>query len=764
MNIRHIKNLIRLIGKMPKSGYPTDARTSDVVKILRQSAATLTKDVRKFALRHPPSTYTGSFFNYNRKLAEQITGTLGRLHYEINSSVENAIASEWQLANDKYDELVKRYSKSVKLSSTVASSMHQLNYDAMNAFIARRDGGMNLSERVWDFTVKGNQEKLELYLASGVTVGRSANAISRDVRELLIEPNKLFRRIRDPKTGKLVLSQAAKAYHPGRGVYRSSYKNALRLAATETNMAYRLSDSMRRKQLPFVLGITIHLSNAHPILDICDDMAGDYPKGYIFTGWHPFCMCYTTTRLATIDEFKDYMRGGDLDPSLFTREIPLVAREYLLAKKPALERLKNRPYFLRDNFTKKYELKKSVLETVPELPKEDPMQKLVDAVNALEVTDGKVAHGISKEIADKKIYTEHELFRKAQREMKKLNKVDTFKIDDLIATRESIDKETLLEIIKHYDPKLLREPHLPLVVRVDGKYYLSQGHSRVSALKKLGQETVDARFIDIDTTKPSKIKKKVFIDKELEIRPSYPTINTRQIKTVEQALEKQIEVEARYGRHVTVDELKEELNDHMRNLVEKAELNIRIPEDKVDVILKDARLKSQFEANDSRGCFSPKLRADVEKKLFGAPIDLEVKERPIYGYMSKPYDGSRYLAEHYGDVVIKMNRKAVERRTTFVLEDSLATGDTSIPVKLTEPTYHAKKSWQSIEDFLKSNTLREASSSYAEFQIHGGVELNAINVEKIVFPKYYRISQTLEDRMRELGIKWEQADDYVKRY
>ena len=63
--------------------------------------------------------------------------------------------------------------------------------------------------------------------------------LSRDVRRYLRNPDKLFRRVRD-KHGNLRLSKAAKAYHPGRGVYRSSYRNALRLTATENNMVIEL--------------------------------------------------------------------------------------------------------------------------------------------------------------------------------------------------------------------------------------------------------------------------------------------------------------------------------------------------------------------------------------------------------------------------------------------------------------------------------------------------------------------------------------------
>ena len=42
---------------------------------------------------------------------------------------------------------------------------------------------------------------------------------------------------------------------------------------------------------PFVLGIRIHLSGNHPEEDICDELAGDYPKDFLWRGWHPRCRC-----------------------------------------------------------------------------------------------------------------------------------------------------------------------------------------------------------------------------------------------------------------------------------------------------------------------------------------------------------------------------------------------------------------------------------------------------------------------------------------
>lgn len=80
----------------------------------------------------------------------------------------------------------------------------------------------------------------------------------------------------------------------GRGVYRSSRKNALRLAATEINMAYRYADNVRWQSEPFIRGIRIRLSGNHtlngkPFYDICDELQGDYPKSFMWSGWHPRC-------------------------------------------------------------------------------------------------------------------------------------------------------------------------------------------------------------------------------------------------------------------------------------------------------------------------------------------------------------------------------------------------------------------------------------------------------------------------------------------
>ena len=75
----------------------------------------------------------------------------------------------------------------------------------------------------------------------------------------------------------------------GMGHYRSARKNALRLMRTEINASYHNANYERWQQEPFVIGIRIFLSPQHPDYDECDELAGNYPKDFYWTGWHPQC-------------------------------------------------------------------------------------------------------------------------------------------------------------------------------------------------------------------------------------------------------------------------------------------------------------------------------------------------------------------------------------------------------------------------------------------------------------------------------------------
>lgn len=92
----------------------------------------------------------------------------------------------------------------------------------------------------------------------------------------------------------------------------------MRVARTEVNMAYQASDSERWTRSWWIKGIRVSLSNNHtsldskgrptPLVDICDELAGDYPADFKFTGWHPQCRCFATAITCEYSDIRDYYK------------------------------------------------------------------------------------------------------------------------------------------------------------------------------------------------------------------------------------------------------------------------------------------------------------------------------------------------------------------------------------------------------------------------------------------------------------------------
>ena len=289
-------------------------------------------------------------------LKKEMEALMQDLGSSLQANIEDGDQESWTLSNTKNDAMVDSIIGNKKLPAKTVKAWKHPHLEALNAFIARKEAGMNLSRRVWNLTQQFKSE-MELALELGMGEGKSAAALSRDVRKYLVEPNKLFRRVRD-KSGALRLSKAAAAYHPGQGVYRSSYKNALRMTATENNIAYRTADHNRWQALPFVIGIEIHISNNHPTEDICDLFDGKrFPKDFKFTGWHPWCRCYAVSVLASQEEMDAYttaiMNGEDVSHWKFTGQVEKMPKEFNKWMKDNQARIENAtsmPYFIKDNF------------------------------------------------------------------------------------------------------------------------------------------------------------------------------------------------------------------------------------------------------------------------------------------------------------------------------------------------------------------------------------------------------------------------------
>ncbi len=305
-------------------------------------------------------------FSQYPAISERIRELTDEISAGIETAIVNGVEAQWTLSNNKNSELanvVFGVKSARNLPKAIQQRYYTTNENARHAFLARKNAGMSLSGRVWNLTEQFKEE-LELALDCGIRSGRSADELSRVVRRYLNNPTALFRRVRN-EFGVLELSKRAKAYHPGQGVYRSAYKNARRLTATETNIAYRTSDFLRWQSFDFVVGIQIKLSNNHtlngmPFVDICDDLAGFYPKWFKFTGWHPLCRCYAVPVFKSEKEMREDTERilSGMEP-IAPSESTMAIKEYPSQLNKWIEKNKDRihkaaakgtlPYFIRDN-------------------------------------------------------------------------------------------------------------------------------------------------------------------------------------------------------------------------------------------------------------------------------------------------------------------------------------------------------------------------------------------------------------------------------
>jgi len=165
-----------------------------------------------------------------------------------------------------------------------------MNFEAINAMRTSVDG-VELSARIWELN-RIQLLSMKTYLADAMLEGKSAAEISQEIRAFMHLPAV------DMRTKKW--RAFFKQNPPGRGVYKSAAKNAQRVLRTELHRAYRNAAVQYVKQMPWAEGMQWMLSDAHPEMDICDDLAssdvGYGPGVYTPDAFpdipHAQCICF----------------------------------------------------------------------------------------------------------------------------------------------------------------------------------------------------------------------------------------------------------------------------------------------------------------------------------------------------------------------------------------------------------------------------------------------------------------------------------------
>jgi len=201
---------------------------------------------------------------------------------QIQATIVNGSTAEWEQSNFKNNELARSvlgynrpsvsgqqlnlFSPPPEAATNPSLAKYfQDNTKARDTFLARKTEGLNLSDRVWKYTNQFKTE-IEMSLDDGIRNGHPAATMARDLRQFLVEPDRVYRRFQmnlrdangndvldrngnkitikqerrryvDPITGKETWKVETDRYKPGQEIYRSSETSTRRVPRNEKTMA-----------------------------------------------------------------------------------------------------------------------------------------------------------------------------------------------------------------------------------------------------------------------------------------------------------------------------------------------------------------------------------------------------------------------------------------------------------------------------------------------------------------------------------------------
>lgn len=287
----------------------------------------------------------------NKNFINKLSGVVTTLYNNIDVTIQNGITDSWALSNKKNDLALTELFTDKRLRSLpsdIKNKYYTKNEDALKAFVNREINGLTLSENVWDKSQE-NIANINAALRIGIGNGIGKDQLAEYLQQYLKNPSGTITEVDEKGIARTIKTPYQ------HGVYSNPKDNAKRLARTEINMAYRTADHERWQQFDFVVGIEIKTSGNHPFKDICDQLAGKYPKDFKFTGWHPNCRCYQVTILKTekeIEADEERMRKGEKPTAKSDNSINDVPNEFKAwvdDNVNNIEKAKNKPYFIKDN-------------------------------------------------------------------------------------------------------------------------------------------------------------------------------------------------------------------------------------------------------------------------------------------------------------------------------------------------------------------------------------------------------------------------------
>lgn len=281
------------------------------------------------------------------KTKKKVNNLFQTFRSDMQALIYSGISDEWKRSNALQDLLANDVLKG--FTRTIGDEKRKLYYDpnnsALEAFKKRKNAGLTISQRLWKQTpvVKKN---LERALSTGIAKGVSVVQLSKRVTKYLNDYSSLSRDYR-------------KKYGKALDISGCEYRS-VRLVRNEINLAYRTAEQERWKKMDYIKGKRIRTTqNLSHKTDMCDALAGDYPKDFLWIGWHVNCMCYAVPIVMSEEE---YWNGDNVSrEELQLKELPDNAQEWMSLNRKELT--ENPPYWISDNGIILEELKQGYVLT-----------------------------------------------------------------------------------------------------------------------------------------------------------------------------------------------------------------------------------------------------------------------------------------------------------------------------------------------------------------------------------------------------------------
>lgn len=641
-------------------------------------------------------------FNSDPILQRKIDEIQQEFVSNLRAMIYSGTSDEWKRSNLFQDLIADRVLKKYKrdLTKSEYNTYYRDNSDALKAFQYRRDRGLNLSQKLWKQSAKLKTE-MEDALSCSIEKGMDAVTLSKRLSRYLSD----FPLLQTDYKEKF--GTASKAVDCE---YRS-----IRLARSEINMAYRTAEQTRWRQFDFVVGYEIKLSHSHPSEDVCDSLAGKYPKDFVWSGWHPNDLCYCIPILKSEEEFLD---DNDKQSANEITDVPQEFKDWCIDNKDRISAAIERdtlPYFLRNNIDRVNTIltynnaeENTMLEIVAPhgaMNNEERtlMRNLSGAISNIPkdepyLNDINASRFLIEEYLDHKEYSEyHDVVNRYRTDIE--NAVENIKKGDYRMAENDL-KKPRYSIIDETD--FLRKPYCAI-------------HRRTPAI-------VGA---DIDYTKAD------------EMLGSYGSLYHFMLNT---SYNNYDELYAFFGG---ISNIKQELT----RLSENSSVFMSIKSSTLEkkIILGDGRFKNSLETGSGTFKTIGEERAIKEKMMFGLAQDTDSVTMPKYGFMATKgdMDYEKIVGWGYGDCYVEF-KPEVKSRATMTWGDSydgnridMRRGyytQSAPPVPIDSPEEEFLLSMQWNNHKLTPDEIRSMQSfsqfksrTYIEAQLYGDVRIEDVD-------------------------------------